>query len=765
MKYGCAVAFAITILCLFYCLVRTKESKKKIAVVGRRVLVVAMISVASNLVQMFSNNEVVYNITYSIFFVSLDWLLYNVLCFTIEYTGFSIIKYVRSKAVWFVLAADSISLLLNPILGHAYTCVQVLTVQNELYYSFISKLPYYIHLGISYILVVLTILCLIVKIACSPQIYRRKYWVILIFLMFIVTGDAVHLIFKTVIDVSILGFAFAGIAVYYYSIVYVSNDLLNRLFSVVVGGLGDGILLFDMDGQCIYANSTGRKMIEVSESASVEEVDEVCGEWLFRNELSRQEDFLYEWTKGKKSQAQHIKVSLQHLQDQKQRHVGYIMRFQDWTVQANEFYREHQLATRDHLTKVYNKSYFLKRAGEYIRQNNEGEFLLVCSDIKNFKLINDVFGMETGDALLVKLAGEIRRRAVHGEIYGRLGNDRFGILLHKKYFSTSEITQWQQNHIYLDDDIRYPIHLYLGVYEVGDGGVPVSVMCERALMAIETIKGGYHQKVAYYDDLLRDSALREQELSAELLEALKEEQIKIYLQPQVVSDGSVPGAEVLVRWEHPERGLLMPSSFVEMFERNGMIAKLDQYVWEQACRQLQKWERCGHGDIYLSVNISPKDFYYLDIYKIFTELIWKYKIAPSNLKLEITETTVMENLEEQLALIKRLRAAGFIVEMDDFGSGYSSLNMLKDICVDVLKIDMAFLKKGEDEERGRNILCTIIELSNKLDMPVIMEGVETKEQVQFLTEMGCHIFQGFYFAKPMSVSQFEKTYVMNSYRL
>ena len=284
-------------------------------------------------------------------------------------------------------------------------------------------------------------------------------------------------------------------------------------------------------------------------------------------------------------------------------------------------------------------------------------------------------------------------------------------------------------------------------------------------MAIETIKGGYHQKVAYYDDLLRDSALREQELSAELLEALKEEQIKIYLQPQVVSDGSVPGAEVLVRWEHPERGLLMPSSFVEMFERNGMIAKLDQYVWEQACRQLQKWERCGHGDIYLSVNISPKDFYYLDIYKIFTELIGKYKIAPSNLKLEITETTVMENLEEQLALIKRLRAAGFIVEMDDFGSGYSSLNMLKDICVDVLKIDMAFLKKGEDEERGRNILCTIIELSNKLDMPVIMEGVETKEQVQFLTEMGCHIFQGFYFAKPMSVSQFEKTYVMNSYRL
>ena len=209
----------------------------------------------------------------------------------------------------------------------------------------------------------------------------------------------------------------------------------------------------------------------------------------------------------------------------------------------------------------------------------------------------------------------------------------------------------------------------------------------------------------------------------------------------------------------------MPSSFVEMFERNGMIAKLDQYVWEQACRQLQKWERCGHGDIYLSVNISPKDFYYLDIYKIFTELIGKYKIAPSNLKLEITETTVMENLEEQLALIKRLRAAGFIVEMDDFGSGYSSLNMLKDICVDVLKIDMAFLKKGEDEERGRNILCTIIELSNKLDMPVIMEGVETKEQVQFLTEMGCHIFQGFYFAKPMSVSQFEKTYVMNSYRL
>ena len=219
------------------------------------------------------------------------------------------------------------------------------------------------------------------------------------------------------------------------------------------------------------------------------------------------------------------------------------------------------------------------------------------------------------------------------------------------------------------------------------------------------------------------------------------------------------GGEALVRWIHPKKGAIAPGEFVPVFERNGLISDVDKYIWETACKQLRKWKNEGREDLYISVNISPRDFYFLNIFQVFTDLVKKYDIDPQNIKLEITETAIVMDFKRQLELISRLRRNGFVVEMDDFGSGYSSLNMLKDIHVDVLKIDMAFLKKAEDEERSKKILQMVIGLSKQLEMPVITEGVETKEQVKFLTEMGCDMFQGYYFAKPMSVLDFEKQYL------
>ena len=218
------------------------------------------------------------------------------------------------------------------------------------------------------------------------------------------------------------------------------------------------------------------------------------------------------------------------------------------------------------------------------------------------------------------------------------------------------------------------------------------------------------------------------------------------------------GAEALVRWLHPVRGMVMPGEFIELFEHNGLIVKLDQYIWRLACEHLKRWKEIGWGDKYISVNISPTDFHFIDIYDTFINLIEEYQIEPKNLRLEITETAVITNLEKQLELIEKLRIAGFIVEMDDFGSGYSSLNMLKDIRVDVLKFDLNFLRNSNDIERSRKIIKSLMELSHELNMPAISEGVETKEQVEFLKEIGCDLFQGYYFAKPMDIKTFEETY-------
>ncbi|MDE7138149.1 MAG: EAL domain-containing protein, partial [Ruminococcus sp.] len=273
------------------------------------------------------------------------------------------------------------------------------------------------------------------------------------------------------------------------------------------------------------------------------------------------------------------------------------------------------------------------------------------------------------------------------------------------------------------------------------------------------IKDSYQNIVAYYDSHLRDDFISEQKVISEFENAIETGQFRAYIQPQITADGRINGGEVLVRWIHPD-GVIPPCKFIEIFEQTGLISRLDIYMWELACIQLDKWNREGRTDYYLSVNISQKDFYLLDVYEVITSLVDKYQINPESLHLEITETAVMNNPAVQLKLIQRLRDFGFIIEIDDFGSGYSSLNTLKDLTADVLKIDMGFLKDTENkEERSKTILGMIVSLAKSLDMEVITEGVETKEQVNFLTEFGCDIFQGYFFAKPMPVGEFEEKYL------
>ena len=374
-------------------------------------------------------------------------------------------------------------------------------------------------------------------------------------------------------------------------------------------------------------------------------------------------------------------------------------------------------------------------------------------------MINDIFGTERGDKLLIRIGKSLRLCTKEDEIYARLESDRFGLLMKKEYFQEEIFTKEVTRVLHIEGNEAYPIQLCIGVYEVTDREVPVSVMCDRALMAAATLKGNYGRQIAYYDEELRRSVLREQELTGELEDAIATRQFKMYLQPQMDGEGKMLGAEALVRWIHPVKGMISPAEFIGVFERNGTITKLDYYMWETACMQLRKWKEQGREDIYISVNISPKDFYFMDVYKAFTELVAKHGISPANLKLEITETAMMSELERQRKLIARLRAAGFVVEMDDFGSGYSSLNMLKDIQVDTLKIDMAFLGKTDNEDRASKILKMVVELSKQLEIPVITEGVETHDQVEFLRKIGCDMFQGYYFAKPMDVSAFEEKYL------
>ena len=349
----------------------------------------------------------------------------------------------------------------------------------------------------------------------------------------------------------------------------------------------------------------------------------------------------------------------------------------------------------------------------------------------------------------------------NGAIYGRLEGDHFCILIPKHRFKEEVLIQISKEAFssYIHEELISDGTNYYGIYEIDDYNLSISTMCDRAKLAISTLKGEYHKHIAYYDDSLRERVVREQRLAADLTNAIARNQLKMFLQPQVTAEGCLLGAEALVRWEHPTEGLLMPGMFLPIFEKNGLITEVDQYIWECACRQLQSWEREGKENLYIAVNISHRDLHFLNVCEIFIHLVKKYEINPTMLRLEITETSIVENLSHSLECIDKLRKEGFVIEMDDFGSGNSSLGVLKDIRVDLIKIDMGFFESTPNWERSKIILEMIICLSKRLGMQTIAEGVENPEQVMFLSEIGCDVFQGYYFSKPLTTKQLKEKYL------
>jgi diguanylate cyclase (GGDEF)-like protein len=412
----------------------------------------------------------------------------------------------------------------------------------------------------------------------------------------------------------------------------------------------------------------------------------------------------------------------------------------------------------DGLTKLCKYEEFLKQVEEKLKHDPDENYMLIRFDIKNFKLVNSLFGMEAGDRLLCHVATVLRQMELEDSVYCRIECDRFAAFIPSKYEDDIE-DALIKDPFYADFDGNHQIYIYMGIYKIEDESIPVTVMSDRANIALATIKANRFVRVAEYDESMYDEIVQEQELSAELPRALDNGEIITYLQPQVLADGSVVGAEALVRWEHPQKGLLNPGYFLPVFEKNYKIIDIDRYIWELACMQIKKWNDEGKKDIYISVNISPRDFECIDVYDTLIKLVHKYGINPEQLRVEITESTIMQNPQKQIELIGRLRLAKFYVEMDDFGSGYSSLGMLKDIPLDAIKLDMSFLSKGINDERERKVLRLMVNLIKELNMTVIAEGVETQEEADYLRQVGCDTFQGYLFSKPVPVVEFERNYM------
>ncbi len=418
----------------------------------------------------------------------------------------------------------------------------------------------------------------------------------------------------------------------------------------------------------------------------------------------------------------------------------------------------------DSLTNIFNMKGFCQQTAEVLATYPERRFEIIVSDIDSFKTINNMFGEEVGDTILKKLASILKTtfaRLFMSNVpgsYGRIGSDRFAICLPVGFVAPERLVKMVDDMIQTMD-LNYHVLVHYGICEIPGIQFSVSDIIEQAYLACSTIKHNMLVRYAYYDNNLRKRLLEEQELVAQAEKALANGEFIPYYQPVFMSESKMlMSAEALVRWNHPDKGLLTPDRFVPVMERNGFISRLDKAMWEAVLSFLKKRKDEGKNIVPISVNMSRQDIYNPKLTEELLELLEQYAIDPMYLHIEVTESAYMEEeLQHQLAkTIHSLRKKGFVVLMDDFGSGYSSLNVLKDMPVDIMKIDRGLTVDIESSDRGKEMLSSIVRLANRLSIPTIAEGVENEVQYDFLKGIGCDSIQGFLFSKPVPQDEFEK---------
>lgn len=411
----------------------------------------------------------------------------------------------------------------------------------------------------------------------------------------------------------------------------------------------------------------------------------------------------------------------------------------------------------DQLTGGYNANGFFNRAKQWIAENPGKKYRVQRYNIDHFRDINGVYGHNVGDRLLRDIGAFMRQIDTPDSFSAHLNADHFVRFCPEDYMS---VQACYDHFIESFDtvDLNMPLTLHIGVYDLCEPDTDPFTMSYKALLALQSIKGDMQNRIAYYKNDMLSREQEQLELLKDIDGAIERGEFEVWFQPQVdYSSGRVLGAEALIRWRHAVKGLIPPADFIPLLEKSNYISRVDKYMIETTCRYVRRWlDEMPENKIEVSVNLSRQDVLDPEFINGLEALVDKYRIPRSALHLEITESAYMKNSELLIGKVDELRADGFKVEIDDFGAGYSSLNTLKDINVDKLKLDMKFLSDSGSAEKEKIIIAAIINMSHSLGLPIIAEGVETREQADMLLGFGCKQMQGYYFSRPVPAAEYEK---------
>lgn len=755
MSLEVIIIAAITVveaLLLYICLIASHNSKNPLTNCVRNSLRLAIILLIMRGLMLFVSDRSVGYVLYGVF--SVCQILFYVALGRYLMDLSNQTSPVWAKRLYFALiGADIVSFAIGYFTGHAYT------------YSFVNgaavvdhRIGYFLHTGLKIILLIYLIVMSLIKIQKTHFIYWQRYGFFAGCIGIGLMLDITHVGSFNALEYPGIVLFIAGLVLYLFTCVFRSTVLRASMYSEVFNSLPQYTILLDNEGEIALVNEGALSFFDI------DEYDYSAIKWRVLEQIEKEghsilndEKKIFKYVKD--GNIYYLRVDRKALYH-KDKFAGEIFGFTDITEAVSELREEQKKAQFDAFTGVYNHEYLMERMEEMILENPEKEYYIIGSDVRDFKVFNEVFGKEAGDLIITK-TGEIMNELFEEgrlDLFGRIYADRFGMMVEKEKFSESAIIGKFMEIGHPFNEEYYHLNIHFGVYRSKmDEGISVKAMFDRAYVALDAIKNDVNIRLYHYNEMMRDEKIWEQTISGNIERAIKDGQLRIVVQPQVDNNEHVIGGEALVRWRHPENGEISPGNFIPVLEKTGLVTNADFFVWEECCKLLRRWKDLGFEEYYISVNISPTDFIFADIYTIFTDLVKKYEISPRNLKLEITETAVMTDVLERIVLIKRLEEFGFNVELDDFGSGYSSLNMLKEIPVDVIKMDMKFLYNYNDSStsNSRKIISHIIQMAKDLNMEIVAEGVETADQLNFLKNTGCDIFQGYYFSKPIEVSEFE----------
>ena len=752
MRSAFVWVFAILITALLVCHSIAMRSKRAIGKPVSLLLISLVPPVLGNLIIIGSWHEYLSNIGCYVYYLGMDMVMYALMTFTAEYCKSAGSERKITVIFHCALVLDTVQMLLNPVFGHAFR-MERLIVEGKAYFRTVPLAGQMFHRIVDYSILAAVLVTFILVASRAPKFYRERYTYIILTMIAAGFWQTFYVFSRTPIDRSMIGFGVFGLLIFYFALYYRPLRLLDRLLSKMAARLPEALFVFDPNGVCIWANEKGCKLVgaepDMLEHAGTRLLE------LFGDAGDETETGPVERKTVIDGETRYFTLQEHQVEEGRRRLTGSYLEIRDITEEKERVKRELYDATHDRLTGLYTREYLYRQISELLLEHPKEDYYILFIDVRDFKVVNDIFGSDFGDFALQCIADALRVKFSENSRFGRLAGDTFGACVPQNEFRPYKAEEILTNFIVSNEKAEYHVLIHIGVYAVMKEDTDVSVMFDRAHLSLSTIKDSYNTHIAFYDNEIRQKLLWSQSISGQLQNAIIERQLCPYLQPIADTSGKIVGAEALVRWIHPEHGFLAPFRFIPVFEENGMIVEVDRYMWRCACEILQRWAKEGR-ELFLSVNISPKDFYFIDVVETITSLADEYGIEHGKLRIEITETVMMNDAEKRMHILDAFRKLGFIVEMDDFGSGYSSLNMLKDMPVDVLKIDMKFLEKTGDTQKAKIIVKNILNLTRELGIIALTEGVETSKQYHFLSGMGCKLFQGYYFAKPMPVKEFEQ---------